>query len=85
MADSTRRVLSEEERRQTREWLENWRRAAPVLEAERWRRVAALSEEDAWAESQGLLQAWEPGIDGDAGEGLILQQDVFARCRRPAR
>lgn len=57
----------------------------PLLETERRDRVAALTDDDAWRESQDLFQAWEPGMSGDSGEGLMLQQDVFARCRPTVR
>lgn len=81
MGDSKLRVLDEHERQQTRRWLDNWRRVGPVLDRERWQRVAALTDDEAWAESTGLLQQWTPDMGGDAGEGLLLQQDVFGRCR----
>jgi hypothetical protein len=82
MAEPAQRTMTADERELTRRWLKNWERVGPLLEAERWRRVAALTDEEAWAESQGLFQFWQPGMDGDAGEGLLLQQDVFARWRR---
>ncbi len=84
-SDAKLRTLDEHEREQMRRWLENWQRVGPLLEAERRERVAALTGDDAWDESQELFQAWQPEMTGDAGEGLLLQQDVFARCRRIAR
>lgn len=35
MSDSTLRVLDERERQQMRQWLDNWRHLAPLLEDER--------------------------------------------------
>ncbi len=85
MPDQALRVLTEQERELTRQWLETWRRVSPLLEAERWERVAALTANEAWIESLGLLRQWKPDMSGDAGQGLQLQQDAFARCRRPER
>lgn len=85
MAHSDPRTLDAPEREQMRRWLENWERVGPLLEAERRERVAALTDAGAWNEAQALLQAWQPDMAGDAGEGLLLQQDVFARCRRSVR
>lgn len=81
MEDTSRpAVLTDDEKTRMRRWLENWRRVGPLLEDERRQRVAALTDDGAWRESQGLLQGWEPGMTGDAGEGLRLQQAVFGRC-----
>ena len=71
--------LSDEEKGQMRQWLENWRSVGPLLERERRQRVAALTDDEAWRESQGLLEWWDPTMTGDAGEGLLLQQAAFAR------
>ena len=64
-----------------RRWLETWREGGAVLEQERWQRVRALTDDEAWEEAQGLFEMWEPDMSGDAGEGLILQQNVFVRAR----
>lgn len=79
MSPSQPITLTEVEKTQMRQWLENWRRVGPLLEDERRQRVAALTDDDAWRESQGLLQGWESAMTGDAGEGLLLQQAVFGR------
>ena len=71
--------LTDVEKTQMRQWLENWRRVGPLLEEERRQRIAALTDDEAWRESQGLLNGWEPAMTGDAGEGLRLQQAVFGR------
>lgn len=81
MPDPKLRALSERERVQMRQWLENWRRVAPLLEQERVERVRALTDDEAWLESQALFELWEPTMTGDAGEGLLLQQAVFAQWR----
>lgn len=79
MSPSNPLALTDIEKTQMRQWLENWRRVGPLLEEERRQRVAALTDDDAWRESQGLLEWWDPAMTGDAGEGLLLQQAVFGR------
>lgn len=64
-------------------WLENWRIAGPILEAERWARVEALTDEETQVAVQRLLELWQPDWPTDDGEGLLLQQRVFARARTP--
>jgi hypothetical protein len=68
-----------------RRWLGTWRDASVLLEEERWQRVRALTDDQAWDEAQGLFEMWEPDMHGDAGEGLILHQIVFARAQRSGR
>ena len=80
MSASNPLPLTDVEKTQMRQWLENWRRVGPLLEEERRQRVAALTDDEAWRESQGLLGWWDPAMTGDAGEGLLLQQAVFGRC-----
>ena len=75
--------LTPEERAQMKQWLENWKHVGPILEEERWTRVRALTDEAAWREAYGLLQWWQREWQGDGGEGLLLQQDVFRRGSRP--
>lgn len=81
MASSRPRPLTDAERAQMRQWLDTWRQAGPMLDEERWQRVRALSDDEAWEETQNLFAMWHAGMTGDAGEGLRLQQDVFARAR----
>jgi hypothetical protein len=69
-------------RAEMKQWLDTWKRVGPILDAGRWARVRALTDEEAWRESEGLFQLWEPRMTGDAGEGLLCQQAVFARARR---
>ena len=84
MGNTDARTLDAHEREQMRSWFDNWESIGPLLEPERRERVAALTDDDPWNEAQALLQAWQPDMTGDADEGL-LQQDVFARCRRNVR
>lgn len=71
-----------EVRAQHKQWLENWRRVGPILEAERWERLAAMAPEDAQRVTGDLLDLWRPGMTGDNGEELLLHQRAFARARR---
>lgn len=64
-------------RARMKQWLDNWKVAGPILEAERWQRVCALTDDEAWAEANDLLLAWERGMTGDGGEGLRLHQEIF--------
>ena len=81
-ADYTWGVESDtERRRQGRLWLDDWRAAGERLERERWQHVQALDEDSAWEQAQELFALVESEWTGDAGEGLLLQQDVFRRVR----
>ena len=82
MVKSSPNPMTPDERAQMKQWLDNWARVSPILEAERWARLSALTDAETWAESQDLLAAWEPDLPGDAGEGLLLHQDLFARWPR---
>jgi len=62
-------------------WLENWQAVGPILEAERWARVEALTDDETRVAVQRLLELWRPDWPTDDGEGLLLQQRVFARAR----
>jgi hypothetical protein len=73
------RSLSDDEREQMRQWLQTWQRAGQWLERERAEHLAALTDDAAWDDSLSLFAEWEPGMTGDDGEGLLLQQQVFAR------
>ena len=74
--------LDAESRAQMKQWLENWKRVGPILEAERWARLAAMTDEEAQRESFLLLELWQPDWHGDDGEELLLHQRVFARARQ---
>lgn len=64
-----------------RQWLDNWARVGPLLERERWDRLATMTEEEARRATEHALDLWQPGWSTDDGEGLLLQQRVFARAR----
>ena len=64
-----------------RQWVDHWKVVGPILEAERWARLLATSEDDLRRQSLDLLALWQPGGAGDDGEGIVLQQRVFALLR----
>ena len=70
------------DRTATKQWLDNWRRVGPMLEDERWERLAAMTTEEAQLETWNLLELWQARWPSDDGEGLLLQQRVFARGRQ---
>lgn len=82
MGISTPRPLSDDERAQGRRWLENWREIDMLVVQERRDRLAVLTDDCAWIESQGLLHAWEADMQGDGGEGLLLQQRLLSKWPR---
>ncbi len=68
-----------------RAWLDNWKVAAAELEADRTSHLRSLDDDTSWDEAHSLFLLWEPDWAGDAGDGLVRQQDVFARRRRAIR
>jgi hypothetical protein len=73
--------MDSDRRMQGQRWLDSWAVANTRLEQERWQHVEALDDDAAWDEAQALSALWEPEWEGDRGEGLVLQQDVFGRAR----
>lgn len=72
---------SEDARAELRQWVERWKVVGPILDAERWARLQASSDDELRRQSDELLNLWQPGVPGDDGEGIVLQQRVFARLR----
>ena len=79
MADHQPVEAKAREREYFQRWLRDWTATTALLEAERDERLAALTDEGAWCECQDLLAAWQPEMEGDAGQGLEIQQSVFRR------
>lgn len=73
--------LDAEGRAQAKRWLENWKRAGPLLEEERWNCVRALSDADAARDALRLFDLWQPDWPTDDGAELLLHQRVFERAR----
>ena len=73
---------TETARAQMKQWLENWSRVGPILDAERWERLRALTTEEAQEVTRRVLELWQSDWKSDDGEELLLHQRVFARSRR---
>ena len=74
--------MTADEQTQMRQWLENWRIAGPLLEAERASRVAALTDDQAVPMALDLWRLAIPGR-GDDAEGLVLLKRLLAGVHRP--
>lgn len=70
------------DRVEMKRWLDDWAQAGPRLERERWKELSAMTDEDARRIAGQVLALWQPEWPTDEGEGLLLQQRVFARARR---
>ncbi|OFW39418.1 MAG: hypothetical protein A3J29_20625 [Acidobacteria bacterium RIFCSPLOWO2_12_FULL_67_14b] len=70
-----------EAKAEMRRWVERWKVVGPLLDAERWARLATASDDELRRQSRDLLALWQPGLAGDDGEGIVLQQRTFARLR----
>lgn len=74
-------ATSVEAKAEMRRWVDRWKVVGPLLEAERWARLLASSDAELRQQSQDLLALWQPGVAGDDGEAIVLQQRTFARLR----
>ena len=81
MSDSTP-PLDEETRARLKQWLANWSRVGPMLDAERWARLRSMTDEEAQEATRRVLELWQPDWHGDDGEEILLHQRVFMRARR---
>ena len=66
----------------TRQWLSNWNRVGPLLDAERWRRLAFMSARRRADLTLDLLSFRRPDLPGDDGEALVRAQHAFALWRK---
>lgn len=64
----------------TRQWLQGWAVAGPLLDDERWARLTGASDEELNRHALNALSLWQPGVAGDDGEALLEQQRVFLRA-----
>lgn len=65
-----------------RRWLDGWKVVGPILEAERWARLRGATEASLRQQAWDSLALWQPGVAGDDGEALLLQQRLFAHLGR---
>lgn len=66
-------------RAQMKQWVDNWKRAGPILEAERWSRLEAMTDEERTVMSVELLSLYQADKSGDDGEGLLAIQRAFSK------
>jgi hypothetical protein len=81
VAEPKQRELTENDREQMRRWLDNWAHVGAVLEAERWARLQAMTDDEARRNACRVWEFRQKDSPSDDGEGLRLQQRVFARAR----
>ena len=70
MSPSNPLTLTDIEKTQMRQWLENWRRVGPLLDAERIAGVRALTDAEAARMACDLWRFALP-VGGDDAEGLL--------------
>ena len=68
-------------RAQMKQWVDNWKRVSPILEAERWERLAAMTDEEGTAMAVQLSSLYQPEMPGDDGEGQLAIQRAFSKWR----
>ena len=62
-----------------REFVERWKRAGALLEADRWQRLCGATEVELNATAWDVLGLWQADLAGDDGEAIRIQQRLFAR------
>lgn len=67
----------------TRQWLDRWRIAGPLLDQERWDRLARATDAELSQQALDLARVWNPDLPGDDGEALLCQQRLFASLSPP--
>lgn len=78
-APAATRPFDDKARAQMAEWVDNWKRVGPILEAERVAGLRALSETESARIAVELLWPMAPIGGGDAGEGLVRIQAALRR------
>lgn len=62
-----------------REFVQRWKRAGALLDADRWQRLCEATDLELNARAWDVLGLWQAGLAGDDGEALRIQQRLFAR------
>ena len=77
---------SAKQKAEMREFVERWKRAGAVLEADRWQRLREATELELNARAWDVLGLWQADLTGDDGEAIRIQQRLFAHlAAREAR
>lgn len=74
--------MTEQQKEQTRRWLENWERVGPVLEQERIERVRKTSTPEAVAQLSGDFLWIIRTLPRRLTSGLVQQQALFRRLEK---
>ena len=67
------------EKAEMREFVERWKIAGALLDADRWQRLRGATEAELNRKAWDVLGLWQAGLTGDDGEAIRIQQRVFAR------
>jgi len=68
-----------------RQWLENWARVGPVLEAERRARLRQMTDDEARDLTRAALALWRRPDRDDFGAELVTEQHWFMKAARSPR
>ena len=71
--------LGAREKAEMREFVERWKIAGALMDADRWERLLRATDLELNARAWDVLGLWQAGLPGDDGEAIRLQQRVFAR------
>lgn len=72
-------------REHIRRWFDGWQHAGRLLDQERSGALETMTDGEAQQAAQQLFELWQHDWPSDEGEGLLLQQRVFARVARRLR
>lgn len=73
----------DDEARQTKAWVENWKRAGQALDAIRAEELQALDRTNYLEQIDGMLQWAVEHAEPRLTSGLVEQQRIFATLRSP--
>jgi len=62
-----------------REFVERWKIAGALLDADRWERLGRATEVELNERAWDVLGLWQADLTGDDGEAIQIQQLVFSR------
>lgn len=77
--------LEARQKAEMREFVERWKMAGAVLDADRWERLGRATDLELNARAWDVLGLWQADLTGDDGEAICIQQRVFARLASRVR
>ena len=78
-APSVTRSFGAREKAEMREFVERWKRAGALLDADRWQRLRRATDAELNRKAWDVLGLWQVGLAADDGDAIRIQQRVFAR------